>query len=60
MGFWFFLLLVLVVVAALPWWRHSREWGYVPGSLLFTLLLVWLVMIWMGWIAFALPWTARI
>lgn len=58
MGFWFFLLL-LAAAAAPPWWRHSRDWGYVPAGLLFALLLVWVVVIGMGWIDFAPPWAVR-
>jgi hypothetical protein len=30
-----FLLLIIVIVsliAALPTWRHSRNWGYYPGA----------------------------
>jgi hypothetical protein len=28
-----FLLLALVVVGLLPFWRHSRAWGYTPSAL---------------------------
>ena len=33
--------LLLMLVGALPTWRHSREWGYFPGGLLgFGLIVV--------------------
>lgn len=25
------IVLVLLAVAALPYWPHSRQWGYTPG-----------------------------
>lgn len=24
--------LLLFTVGALPWWRHSRHWGYIPSG----------------------------
>ncbi len=42
------LLLVLVLIlliSALPSWRHSRSWGYGPSGLLGFLLLVLLVAV---------------
>jgi Protein of unknown function (DUF3309) len=36
----FFLLLLLI--GALPFWRHSARWGYIPaGFLALTLLVVY-------------------
>lgn len=38
------LVLAVVAVAALPWWRHSAEWGYVPGASAGALLTVVLLI----------------
>jgi hypothetical protein len=33
--------LLLMLIGAVPTWRHSREWGYFPGGLLgFGLIVV--------------------
>lgn len=41
------LVLVLMVVATLPTWPHSRNWGYVPsgglGLVLLIVAVVWLL-----------------
>lgn len=41
------LVLVLMVVATLPTWPHSRSWGYVPsgglGLVLLIVAVVWLL-----------------
>jgi hypothetical protein len=37
-------LLVLLLLAAVPRWPHSRSWGYGPSGLL-TLLLVILIVL---------------
>jgi hypothetical protein len=46
-----FLLLIIVIVlliAALPTWPHSRNWGYYPGGLLGLVLIVLLVLLLLG------------
>jgi hypothetical protein len=41
--------LLVVIIGALPRWPHSRTWGYFPGGVLGTILLVVLFLaIWGG------------
>jgi hypothetical protein len=42
------ILLVLLLVGALPTWRHSRSWGYAPSGTLGTVLIVLLILMVMG------------
>ena len=43
------LLLIILFLAALPTWPHSREWGYYPsGGLGAVLLLVILLLLLQG------------
>lgn len=37
-------LLILLIVGALPVWGHSVNWGYGPGGLLVTVLVVVLIL----------------
>ena len=39
------IVLVLVVLGALPTWRHSRDWGYGPSGGAGVLLAVLVVML---------------
>jgi len=48
MGTLILVLLVLVVIGALPTWRHSAGWGYLPSGGLGLLALVVLVMLLSG------------
>lgn len=45
MGFFGFVVLVLVIVALMPSWPYSRRWGYRPTGILGTLLLIWLLLL---------------
>ena len=38
------IVLILLLVGALPTWRHSRHWGYFPGGTLGLILIVVLVL----------------
>ena len=42
-----FILLIVVLIAALPSWPYSRGWGYYPsgglGFVLVLLLILWLL-----------------
>jgi len=39
------ILLILLLIGALPTWRHSRSWGYAPGGVLGVLLIVVLILL---------------
>jgi Protein of unknown function (DUF3309) len=46
-----FLLLIIVIVlliAVLPTWPHSRGWGYYPGGILGVILIIVLVLLLLG------------
>jgi Protein of unknown function (DUF3309) len=38
------IVLVLLLVGAIPGWRHSRRWGYGPSGIVGVLLVVVLVL----------------
>jgi len=48
MGTVLLIVLVLLFVGALPTWRHSSTWGYVPSGGLGVVLLVLLVLVLTG------------
>jgi hypothetical protein len=37
-------LLILILIGALPSWRHSRNWGYGTGGLVGVLLIIVIVL----------------
>jgi hypothetical protein len=41
-------LLILLLIGALPTWPHSANWGYMPGGLLGTVLVIVLVLALLG------------
>ncbi|WGJ15699.1 DUF3309 family protein [Methylocapsa sp. D3K7] len=41
-------LLILLLIGALPTWPYSASWGYAPGGLLGTVLVVVVVLALMG------------
>ena len=43
-----FVVLVLMLVGALPSWRHSRSWGYYPSGGVGLVLLVLVVLMLSG------------
>lgn len=46
---WLFILVVLLLLmAAVPAWPYSRDWGYAPSGLLGTVLLVLVVLVLLG------------
>jgi Protein of unknown function (DUF3309) len=55
-GFGLMILLSLLLVAVGPWWPFSRGWGYTPLAGLVGMLLVWMLVVWLGWVAFIWPW----
>lgn len=38
------ILLVLALFGGLPYWGHSRDWGYGPSGILGLLLVIFLVL----------------
>lgn len=40
--------LILLLIAAVPTWPHSRGWGYAPSSLIGLVLLVLVILLLMG------------
>jgi len=43
-----FVVLVLVLLGAMPTWRHSRSWGYYPSGGVGLVLLVLVVLMLSG------------
>jgi hypothetical protein len=42
------IILIIVLIGALPRWRHSRRWGYRPASGLGLVLVIVLILVLMG------------
>ncbi|HEY8007937.1 MAG TPA: DUF3309 family protein [Methylocella sp.] len=42
------ILLILLLIGALPTWPYSASWGYAPGGLLGTVLVVVVILALMG------------
>jgi hypothetical protein len=42
------IILILVLIGALPTWRHSSSWGYYPTGGLGLLLLIVIILVVMG------------
>lgn len=42
------IILILLLIGALPTWRHSAGWGYGPGGVLGTVLIVVLILALLG------------
>jgi Protein of unknown function (DUF3309) len=42
------IVLILLLIGALPTWPYSASWGYAPGGLLGTLLVVVLILAVLG------------
>jgi len=41
-------LLILILIGALPRWKHSTNWGYGPSGVLGTVLIIILILILLG------------
>ena len=48
MSIWMLLLLVILLIAVLPSWGYSRNWGYMPSGGLGLVVLILVVMFLMG------------
>jgi Protein of unknown function (DUF3309) len=42
------IVLILLLIGALPRWRHSRNWGYFPSSTLGLVLIILLILVLTG------------
>ena len=42
------IVLVLLLVGAIPSWKHSRSWGYAPSGVLGVILLVVIILLLTG------------
>jgi hypothetical protein len=41
-------ILIVLLLAALPTWPYSAGWGYYPGGVLGTILLIVLILVLLG------------
>jgi len=57
MAFWILALLCVALLAAGPWWPYSRGWGFAPIGVALAALLLWLLILWMGWVPYLQPFT---
>jgi hypothetical protein len=55
MGLLPLLLLIIVLIAVLPAWPHSRGWGYRPSGLVSVLLVVLLILLLLRVVPLGLP-----
>lgn len=55
-GFWVLLFVIIVLIAVLPAWPYSRQYGYTPAGALLAVLVLFLAFVWLGWIVMAWPW----
>jgi hypothetical protein len=44
-------ILILLLLGALPQWPYAANWGYYPSSILFVIVIVFLILIITGRIA---------
>jgi hypothetical protein len=44
------IILILVLIGALPAWPYSRSWGYWPGGLLGTVVVIVLILLLLGYL----------
>jgi hypothetical protein len=48
LGWILLILLVLLLVGAVPTWPHSRRWGWGPGGILGTLVVLLIIAWFLG------------
>lgn len=48
MGLILLIILVVILVGALPTWGYSRSWGYGPGGIVGTILIIVLILFLLG------------
>lgn len=44
------IVLIILLVAALPAWPYSRGWGYAPGGILGTIVVILLILLLLGYL----------
>ena len=49
-----------ILFATPPYYPYSRTWGYYPGGIIAALLILWLALIWFGYVAAWYPWRAAV
>jgi hypothetical protein len=42
------IILILMLIGAIPTWRHSRSWGYAPSGGLGLVIVIIIVLLLMG------------
>jgi hypothetical protein len=42
------LIVILLIIGALPTWRHSSSWGYLPSGGLGLVMVIIVVLIFLG------------
>jgi hypothetical protein len=42
------ILLILLLFGGLPYWPHSRSWGYGPSGVIFLILIILLIAVLTG------------
>lgn len=42
------IILILLLIGALPRWKHSSRWGYGPSGILGTVLIIILILLLLG------------
>ena len=47
-GTFLLIILILMLVGALPTWRHSKSWGYYPSGGLGLVVLILLILLLLG------------
>jgi len=50
MGLILLIILILLLAVALPTWGYSRSWGYYPGGIVGTILIIVLVLLLLGYL----------
>jgi len=48
MGIILFVILVIVLIAVLPTWRHSKSWGPYPSGVIGLILLILIILLLVG------------
>lgn len=48
MNLFLFIILIILLIAALPTWPYSSGWGYYPSGGLGTILLILIILLLLG------------